>query len=159
MPPLPPPPSNDVWCIGWHLCIRMCVDGATSYPTIIILLSYIFCQMTRTPFVKWYQSPKVGDATSSPRRDNCSVVSWLAPCQRARLNSQRWHCKTLASLYTSIWCTKISRHHPFWWSHTYIRTQRPNQPTQPLILPIINNVFVCGRIGGINNKAPTTVFA
>ena len=106
MPPLPPPPSDDIWYIGWHLCIRMCVDWATSYPTIIILLSYIFCQMTRTPFVKWYQSPKIGDTKTSPVQEYCSVVSRLAMFQRARLNSPGWQWYRVALTLPIIWDIK-----------------------------------------------------
>ena len=91
MHPLPPPHIDGIWCIGWILCIRMRVERTTSYPTNIILLSYIFCQINRTPFIKWCQSPKIGDTTTSPVQEYCSVMSRLAIFQLARLNSQRWH--------------------------------------------------------------------
>ena len=102
----PHPPSDAIWCIGRILCIRTRVERTTSYPTNIILLSYIFCQIIRTPFIKWCQSPKIGDTTTSPVQEYCSVMSRLAIFQRARLNSSRWQWYRVALTHPIIWDIK-----------------------------------------------------
>ena len=147
MPPLPPPPSDDIWCIGWNLCIRMRVERTTSYPTNIILFFCVNCQINRIPFIKWCKSPKIDDTTTSPRQENRSILSRLVLYQRARLNSPRWWRYNVGITPPSI---DVQKTVATWHFMGCIFIHGPNSPTlqlNPWFYPSSAMYWYVGALG------------
>ena len=125
-----PAPSDDIWCIGWNLCIRMRVERTTSYPTNIILFFCVNCQINRIPFIKWCKSPKIDDTTTSPRKENCSILSRLVLYQRAPLNSPRWWRYNIGITHPQSMYKKRSPPDILWVAYLYMDpTPQPSNLT------------------------------
>ena len=75
---LGPPPSDDLWSIGWILSIREFVERTTSCPTTMFCCRIYIAKSVVPPLIKWCHSPKIDDIAASPGPENCSVVSQLA---------------------------------------------------------------------------------
>ena len=155
-----------MWLLNNELCLRLPRPPAMIYDALggiyasgcgwkgphhtlpnIILLLYVNCQINCILFIKWCQSPKIDNTTTSPGQENCSIVSQLALYQRAQLNSPRWRRYNVGITPPSI---DVQKTVATWHFMGCIFIHGPNSPTlqlNPWFYPSSAMYWYVGALG------------